>query len=205
MQPWAFQAREFLRKKVIGKEVCFTVDKPKGAQTREYGMMYLGKGEQDLQNFFCKIMVTPQHSGLWVEHECCYSNMSLLALISPKTHQEKISQSPWCQRVSPQCAERAWEETSKELASRTEKRFVLCCLVSVQIMHPLSHPSQLFNMFWSLWCHSGCIVAKSISFVLCMLCVVTLFFILISYSLFRSHFHSTCPISLSSPLIQFSR
>lgn len=48
VQPWAFQAREFLRKKVIGKEVCFTVDRPKGVLTREYGMMYLGKGKQYL-------------------------------------------------------------------------------------------------------------------------------------------------------------
>ncbi|KAA0721060.1 4SNc-Tudor domain protein p100 co-activator [Triplophysa tibetana] len=44
-EPWAFQAREFLRKMVIGKEVCFTVDRPKGVLTREYGMMYLGKGD----------------------------------------------------------------------------------------------------------------------------------------------------------------
>ena len=44
LQPWAFQAREFLRKKLIGKEVCFTVE-IKTALGREYGMVYLGKGE----------------------------------------------------------------------------------------------------------------------------------------------------------------
>uniref|UniRef100_A0A4W6CL59 Staphylococcal nuclease and tudor domain containing 1 n=1 Tax=Lates calcarifer TaxID=8187 RepID=A0A4W6CL59_LATCA len=43
-EPWAFQAREFLRKKLIGKEVCFTVE-IKTALGREYGMVYLGKGE----------------------------------------------------------------------------------------------------------------------------------------------------------------
>lgn len=43
-QPWAFQAREFLRKKLIGKEVCFTVE-IKTSLGREYGMVYLGKGE----------------------------------------------------------------------------------------------------------------------------------------------------------------
>uniref|UniRef100_A0A803XYA3 Uncharacterized protein n=1 Tax=Meleagris gallopavo TaxID=9103 RepID=A0A803XYA3_MELGA len=42
--PWGFPAREFLRKKLIGKEVCFTVEY-KTPQGREYGMVYLGKGE----------------------------------------------------------------------------------------------------------------------------------------------------------------
>lgn len=43
-QPWGFPAREFLRKKLIGKEICFTVEYKTG-QGREYGMVYLGKGE----------------------------------------------------------------------------------------------------------------------------------------------------------------
>ncbi|KAG8440117.1 hypothetical protein GDO86_006056 [Hymenochirus boettgeri] len=41
-EPWAFPAREFLRKKLIGKEVCFTVEY-KTPQGREYGMVYIGK------------------------------------------------------------------------------------------------------------------------------------------------------------------
>ncbi|KAG2460000.1 SND1 protein, partial [Polypterus senegalus] len=41
-EPWAWQAREFLRKKLIGKEVCFTVEN-KTPQGREYGLVYLGK------------------------------------------------------------------------------------------------------------------------------------------------------------------
>ncbi|XP_010000625.1 PREDICTED: staphylococcal nuclease domain-containing protein 1, partial [Chaetura pelagica] len=41
-RPWGFPAREFLRKKLIGKEVCFTVEY-KTSQGREYGMVYLGK------------------------------------------------------------------------------------------------------------------------------------------------------------------
>ncbi|NP_001080500.1 staphylococcal nuclease and tudor domain containing protein 1 L homeolog [Xenopus laevis] len=41
-EPWAFPAREFLRKKLIGKEVCFTVEY-KTPQGREYGTVYLGK------------------------------------------------------------------------------------------------------------------------------------------------------------------
>lgn len=41
-EPWAFPAREFLRKKLIGKEVCFVIEF-KSPQGREYGMVYLGK------------------------------------------------------------------------------------------------------------------------------------------------------------------
>ncbi|XP_075064620.1 staphylococcal nuclease domain-containing protein 1 isoform X2 [Mixophyes fleayi] len=41
-EPWAFPAREFLRRKLIGKEICFTVEY-KTPQGREYGMVYLGK------------------------------------------------------------------------------------------------------------------------------------------------------------------
>ncbi|KAI9533567.1 nuclease domain-containing protein [Dissostichus eleginoides] len=41
-EPYAFQAREFLRKKLIGKEVCFTVE-IKTALGREYGIVYLGR------------------------------------------------------------------------------------------------------------------------------------------------------------------
>lgn len=44
-QPWAFPAREFLRKKLIGKDVCFSVEY-KTSPRREYGMVYLGKGER---------------------------------------------------------------------------------------------------------------------------------------------------------------
>lgn len=44
-QPWAFPARELLRKKLIGKDVCFSVEY-KTSPRREYGMVYLGKGER---------------------------------------------------------------------------------------------------------------------------------------------------------------
>lgn len=54
LQPWAFQAREFLRKKLIGKEVCFTVE-TKTTSGREYGVVYLGKGAQLSQNKYCVI------------------------------------------------------------------------------------------------------------------------------------------------------
>ncbi|KAK7067440.1 nuclease domain-containing protein, partial [Halocaridina rubra] len=41
-EPYAWESREFLRKKVIGKEVLFTVE-AKTATGREYGIIYLGK------------------------------------------------------------------------------------------------------------------------------------------------------------------
>ncbi|KAG9489774.1 hypothetical protein GDO78_005619 [Eleutherodactylus coqui] len=41
-EPWAFPAREFLRRKLIGKEVCFTVDH-KINEERYYGTVFLGK------------------------------------------------------------------------------------------------------------------------------------------------------------------
>ncbi|KAG8576651.1 hypothetical protein GDO81_009920, partial [Engystomops pustulosus] len=41
-EPWAFPAREFLRRKLIGKEVCFTIDH-KINEERYYGTVYLGK------------------------------------------------------------------------------------------------------------------------------------------------------------------
>lgn len=42
-EPFAWEAREFLRKKLIGEEVWFTAEKPPNA-TREYGTVFLGKG-----------------------------------------------------------------------------------------------------------------------------------------------------------------
>ncbi|KAK6171496.1 hypothetical protein SNE40_019673 [Patella caerulea] len=42
-EPWAWEAREFLRKKVIGKEVAFTVEYKAPGTGREYGCVYLGK------------------------------------------------------------------------------------------------------------------------------------------------------------------
>ena len=43
-EPFAWEAREFLRKKLIGKEVVFTVEYKVPSTGREYGFLYLGKG-----------------------------------------------------------------------------------------------------------------------------------------------------------------
>jgi len=43
-EPFAWEAREFLRKKLVGKEVVFTIEYKVPASGREYGFLYLGKG-----------------------------------------------------------------------------------------------------------------------------------------------------------------
>ncbi|RZC36999.1 TUDOR and/or SNase domain containing protein [Asbolus verrucosus] len=48
-EPWAWEAREFLRKKLIGEEVFFTAEKPPNA-VREYGTVYLGKDFSSAEN-----------------------------------------------------------------------------------------------------------------------------------------------------------
>uniref|UniRef100_A0A671Z425 Staphylococcal nuclease domain-containing protein n=1 Tax=Sparus aurata TaxID=8175 RepID=A0A671Z425_SPAAU len=65
-EPWAFQAREFLRKKLIGKEVCFTVE-IKTALGREYGMVYLGKdttGENIADSLVNEGLATVRREGI---------------------------------------------------------------------------------------------------------------------------------------------
>ncbi|KAG1953287.1 ribonuclease TUDOR [Pimephales promelas] len=65
-EPWAFQAREFLRKKVIGKEVCFTVEN-KTPQGREYGMVYLGKdtsGENIAESLVAEGLAAVRREGI---------------------------------------------------------------------------------------------------------------------------------------------
>ncbi|XP_035258116.1 staphylococcal nuclease domain-containing protein 1 [Anguilla anguilla] len=69
-EPWAFQAREFLRKKMIGKEVCFSVE-IKTAQGREYGMVYLGKdttGENIAESLVSEGLATVRREGIRSSH-----------------------------------------------------------------------------------------------------------------------------------------
>lgn len=44
-EPCAWASREFLRKKIVGKEVLFTVETTTNTG-REYGYVYLGDGEE---------------------------------------------------------------------------------------------------------------------------------------------------------------
>ena len=51
-EPYAWEAREFLRKKLVGKEVVFTVEYKVPASGREYGFLYLGKGSFNLSEAY---------------------------------------------------------------------------------------------------------------------------------------------------------
>lgn len=48
-EPWAWEAREFLRSKLIGEEVYFHSERPPNA-TRDYGVIYLGSDPNTAPN-----------------------------------------------------------------------------------------------------------------------------------------------------------
>lgn len=48
-EPWAWEAREFLRQMLVGEEVYFQCER-KSTGTREYGVIYLGKDPNNLTN-----------------------------------------------------------------------------------------------------------------------------------------------------------
>lgn len=49
-EPFAWEAREFLRKKLVGKEVIFTAEKPANSANREYGVVWAGKNPSKDEN-----------------------------------------------------------------------------------------------------------------------------------------------------------
>lgn len=49
-EPFAWESREFLRKKLIGKEVTFLVEYRVPSSGREYGAVYLGKDPETGEN-----------------------------------------------------------------------------------------------------------------------------------------------------------
>jgi len=49
-EPYAWESREFLRKKVLGKEVVFTIDPKSKTLPREYGNIFLGKDIETGEN-----------------------------------------------------------------------------------------------------------------------------------------------------------
>ncbi len=155
LQPWAFQAREFLRKKLIGKEICFTVEN-KTPQGREYGIVYLGRGEWCL---FTKKSLT---ATVLIWNVCVYCSVVIVTLlISPKTPQEKISQSPWWPKGLPQFAEKASEETSKnpECPHPPPMSNHQCQYSSYTYCQSLHNAGYVFPFSWDhLYRHSGFIV-----------------------------------------------
>lgn len=67
-EPFAWEAREFLRKKLVGKEVVFTVEYKVPASGREYGFLYLGKdaasGENIVESLVSEGFVTVRQEGI---------------------------------------------------------------------------------------------------------------------------------------------
>lgn len=49
-EPFAWEAREFLRKKLVGREVIFTSEKPPNSVNREYGTVWAGKDPSKDEN-----------------------------------------------------------------------------------------------------------------------------------------------------------
>jgi len=66
-EPYAWEAREFLRKKLVGEEVWFTFEKSANT-TREYGCIYLGKdvatGEKMTESLVSEGLVTVRREGV---------------------------------------------------------------------------------------------------------------------------------------------
>ncbi|XP_012259145.2 staphylococcal nuclease domain-containing protein 1 [Athalia rosae] len=66
-EPYAWEAREFLRKKLIGQEVIFTFERPQNAK-REYGVVWLGKdttsGENITESLVSEGLVTVRREGV---------------------------------------------------------------------------------------------------------------------------------------------
>lgn len=65
-EPYAWEAREFLRKKLINQEVVFTSEKPPNVN-REYGTIYLGKdqsGENITESLVSEGLCTVRREGV---------------------------------------------------------------------------------------------------------------------------------------------
>nr|CAG4648501.1 EOG090X01F7 [Polyphemus pediculus] len=67
-EPFAWDAREFLRKKLVGKEVVFTVEYKVPNSGREYGFLYLGKdaatGENIIESLVSEGLVSVRQEGV---------------------------------------------------------------------------------------------------------------------------------------------
>ncbi|XP_002732557.2 staphylococcal nuclease domain-containing protein 1-like [Saccoglossus kowalevskii] len=66
-EPFAWEAREFLRKKLVGKEVCFTIEYRVPGSGREYGNIYLGRdttGENVTESIVAEGLVEVRRGGL---------------------------------------------------------------------------------------------------------------------------------------------
>lgn len=79
-EPFAWEAREFLRKKLIGKEICFTVEYKAPGSGKEFGCVFLGKdtsAENVTESLISEGLVELKRSGLKANDE---SQTSLILL-----------------------------------------------------------------------------------------------------------------------------
>jgi staphylococcal nuclease domain-containing protein 1 len=70
-EPFAWEAREYLRKKLVGKEVCFTVEYKSGSG-KEFGFVYTGKdnsGENVTESLIAEGLVDLKRTGLKANDE----------------------------------------------------------------------------------------------------------------------------------------
>lgn len=74
-QPFAWEAREYLRKKLIGKEVAFVIEYTVPGTGREYGCVYLGKGE-----FLFLFLLTKEHASKRNKYVNAYRSSQYLFL-----------------------------------------------------------------------------------------------------------------------------
>jgi len=71
-EPFAWEAREYLRKKLVGKEVAFTVEYKVPGSGREYGIIYIGKdatGENVTEALVAEGLVEVRRAGLRLDNE----------------------------------------------------------------------------------------------------------------------------------------
>lgn len=71
-EPFAWETREFMRKKLVGKEVCFVLDPKTLGNKKEYGLIYLGKdttGENIAESLVNEGLVEVRKTGIRMDDQ----------------------------------------------------------------------------------------------------------------------------------------
>lgn len=97
-EPWAWESREYLRKKLIGEEVSFACEKPANSN-REYGFVWLGKDPETREN----VVQTMVREGLVTVRREGRQNPTpeLKALIDLEDQAKAAGRGVWSQQVNP--------------------------------------------------------------------------------------------------------
>ena len=75
LQPFAWEAREYLRKKLIGKEITHTSEYVAPGTGKEFGIVFLGKdntAENVTESLIAEGLVEVRRSGLKNNRYSCY-------------------------------------------------------------------------------------------------------------------------------------